>query len=72
MKLLSQRLEHEEGVGQHDQGQMAMQAIPAASLILIQANSEAHATSIMPEIKFGIENFHHWKISFCKFVCIDA
>ena len=26
--LLSQRLEHQEGVGQHDQGQVAMRAVP--------------------------------------------
>jgi hypothetical protein len=37
LNLLRERLEHEEGVGQHDQGQMTMQAIPTASLILIQA-----------------------------------
>ena len=35
--LLSQRLEHQEGVGQHDQGQVAMRAVPTASLKVIQA-----------------------------------
>src|SRR6266567_4938410 len=37
LNLLPQRLEHEKGVGQHHQGQMAMQAIPTAPLKVIEA-----------------------------------
>jgi hypothetical protein len=37
LNLLPQRLEHEEGVGHHHQGQMAMQALLAASLKVIEA-----------------------------------
>ena len=32
-----QAVKHEETVGEHDQGQVAMQAIPAASLVMIEA-----------------------------------
>src|SRR5437016_280056 len=30
-------LQHEETVGQHDQGQMSMESLPAAPLVVIQA-----------------------------------
>lgn len=37
LNLWLQRLEHEEGVGQHHQGHMTMQAIQDSPLIVIQA-----------------------------------
>src|SRR6266567_6690524 len=37
LNLLPQRLEHEEGVGHHHQGQMPMQAIPTTALNVIEA-----------------------------------
>lgn len=35
--LLPQRLEHEEGVGQHHQGQMPMQPLPGSPLVVTEA-----------------------------------
>src|SRR5947209_2306467 len=50
LNLLRERLEHEEGVGQHDQGQMAMQPLPAAPLKVVEAT---FALAILIELLDG-------------------
>jgi hypothetical protein len=47
LPLLPQRLEHEEGVGKHDQGHVTVQAIPQTSLIVSEA---AFALGILIEL----------------------